>query len=427
VRRLIKKGEQRGFVTFDELNALYARPERHLDEIDALCQDLAAREVEVVSAPPNEWDDGLGEQVFSRLSRELSHADELDAFRLYLAEIANIPPLQEHEEITLPELVRAAQWAGKQLEKHAAGTPERAVLESMVRQGDEARRRLVESHLTWAVAVVCGSQRRDVPFMDLLQEANIALLKSAKTWDAGNGDFLGYATWWMQQAIERTSSSLFPLPPYARCAMDRVREALTKLEHGGDEEISWKTLEELSGVSSGMLDCLLAVPDEVWAIESLACCPDQRYGRRRKKQVARIIGCWEYVWATRFGFMAGPDDEFEVPPCLADVLGTTRRVADDCLDGQILDPRLEFELHEESHRLLAEALEDVLACLSVRERRVMMLLFGIGGQKPMSIRAIAAKYKLREKTVRDICAKAFRKLRHPMRSRGLKAFLWPHT
>src|SRR3989338_8367964 len=180
---LIEKGENQGFVTQDEILELFPDAEKHVDELDALYDQLFKQDIDVFESVLAGQDGEIAE-VSSDLEKELEELSGLeeisinDPVRMYLKEIGRIPLLKREEEITLAQKTEA---------------------------GDKrAKDKLTQSNLRLVVSIAKKYMGRGMSFLDLIQEGNKGLIRAVEKYDWTKGfKFSTYATWWIRQAITR--------------------------------------------------------------------------------------------------------------------------------------------------------------------------------------------------------------------------------
>ena len=292
----------------------------------------------------------LDETQIGRLEHELSAEGVAldDPVKTYLKEIGQVPLLTAEQET---ELARAAQ------------------------AGDEdARRRLSEANLRLVVSVAKRYAGRGLPFLDLIQEGNLGLMKAAEKFEPERGfKFSTYATWWIRQAITRAiadQARTIRIPVHMVETINKVKKVSSQLLHKNGHE---PTAEEIS--------LELAMPvDKVREIMRVAQEPvslETPIGEEEDSHLGDFI----------------PDDDAPAPADAA------------------------------SHTLLKEQLEDVLSSLTEREAKVLRLRFGLEDGRPRTLEEVGKEFDVTRERIRQIEAKALRKLRHPSRSKKLKDFL----
>ena len=337
------------------------------DQIDQVITNLAASGVTVdeeAEAPEEE------ETSTEELERVLDHEGAAldDPVRMYLREIGRVRLLRGTEEVDLAQAMRDGD---AELQKMTAGLPYNQFI---IDKGLESRRKLTEANLRLVVSVAKKYIGRGMNLLDLIQEGNIGLIRAVEKFDHTKGyKFSTYATWWIRQAITRA------IADQART----IRIPVHMVE----------TIHKWSRVSRRLL---------------------QEYGR---EPTVEEIGL-----------------EMELPP---DKVREIMKVAQTPVSletpiGEEEDSKLGDFLEDEggeapseaaSFQLLRESVEDVLESLTERERKVLRLRFGLDDGRGRTLEEVGKEFNVTRERIRQIEAKALRKLRHPSRSRKLKDFL----
>jgi RNA polymerase primary sigma factor len=208
-RDLLNAAQERGWITLDELLRLSEGSPVDLEEATALTREAG---IDLIEDGGDAWEDVAtlaeeGPEAF-RVERERpARAEELlpgEPAALYLREISQTPLLTSEEEVQLAKQMEAGKEAQKSLARGGQDAAERARFEEAVRQGDAARKRLIEANLRLVVSVAKKYLGRGLSFLDLVQEGNIGLQKGAEKYDWRKGyRFSTYAYWWIRQAIGR--------------------------------------------------------------------------------------------------------------------------------------------------------------------------------------------------------------------------------
>lgn len=298
-----------------------------------------------------------------------------DPVRMYLREIGQIPLLSPEEEYALAKQMSE----GRQAEEKLATAPdlnpdEKRRLQETARVGKRAKQRLIESNLRLVVSVAKRFRERGMAFLDLIQEGNLGLMKALDKFDYSKGfKFSTYATWWIRQSITRAladKSRAIRIPVHMFEVINKVRrcsrELTQKLGHT-------PTIEQLS-------EELNIPPDKIQDILKIASDP---------MSLESPIGDEEDSYLGDFI----PDDNAKAPDEAA------------------------------SFSLMKEAIANTLSSLTPREEEIVRLRFGLDGGQPKTLEEVGKKFNVTRERIRQIEAKALRKLRHPSRSKKLKDFL----
>ena len=360
------------------------------DQVDQIYDSLEQLGIEVGSTDITDSDDNDDEPPMEALAEveeeELIDPNELvdsfsidDPVRMYLKEIGKVSLLSADEEITLASEMTAGMEAQEQLAKADAGElkltkAERAQLEEVASKGEESKQKLAEANLRLVVSIAKRYVGRGMLFLDLIQEGNLGLIKAVEKFDYTKGyKFSTYATWWIRQAITRAiadQARTIRIPVHMVETINKVirvsRQLLQELGHDpSPEEISAEM-----GMSVEKVREILKIAQEPVSLET-------PIGEEEDSHLGDFI----------------PDEGASEPSEAA------------------------------SFTLLQEQLVDVLSTLTPREEKVLKLRFGIEDGRPRTLEEVGKEFNVTRERIRQIEAKALRKLRHPSRSKKLKDFL----
>ena len=293
-----------------------------------------------------------------------------DPLRQYLREIGRYPLLTGDDEVALAKAIEAGNRACRLLDQVPPGFNWEGLHEDAA-AGRAARRRFVEGNLRLAFSIAKGYRDRGVPFLDLIQEANLGLMRAVEKFDYRRGfKFSTYATWWIRQGISRAIANdarTIRLPVHIHELLARVRQASRYVAMPSDREPTVEEIAEAAGLT----------PEKVrQALEVV----------RDPISLHQVVG----------------DDGAELGDFVRD-------------DGSP-DP---FEAAELA--LLAAAVRTLLAPLTERERQVVVLRFGLGAADAMTLDQVGVHFSLTRERIRQIEAKALCKLRHPSSRAALEA------
>ena len=346
--RLLAARARRHTLTPEEIGRAMDEQEYDAAGLDALHAALEARGVTVKEEDPDL--PPLDEAQIGRLEHELSAEGVAldDPVKTYLKEIGRVPLLSADEEA---ELARAAQ----------AGD-------------EEARRRLSEANLRLVVSVAKRYAGRGLPFLDLIQEGNLGLMKAAEKFEPDRGfKFSTYATWWIRQSITRAIADqgrTIRIPVHLVESINRVKKTAGELLRKNGRE---PTAEEIAAQ-------LEMEPARVRELLQLA----------------------------------------QEPVSLETPVGEEE---DAHLEDFIQDEEAGVPVDEAGRQLLRRELMNVLKSLTPREERVIALRFGLEDGRARILEELGKEFHVTRERVRQIEAKALRKLRHPSRAKRLRDYL----
>ncbi|MCL5055051.1 MAG: RNA polymerase sigma factor RpoD [Firmicutes bacterium] len=378
IKRLIERGKKRGSLTYEEISdSLFQYEDVSPEQLDELFERLVAEGIEIVD------DSGKEEQELNE--EDLITAEGIgydDPVRMYLREIGKVPLLTSEEEINLAKRIE---------------------------QSDEmAKRSLTEANLRLVVSIAKKYVSRGMLFLDLIQEGNMGLIRAVEKFNYRKGyKFSTYATWWIRQAITRSladQARTIRIPVHMVETINRLiktsRQLLQALGRDPNvEEIAQymfpvdkqdviKELSEETGYQLSIHDVI--VQEEIKYREKLAL--------DRVREIIKIS---------------------QEPISLETPIGEEE---DSHLGDFIEDHEAVAPAEAASSILLKERMEDFLQNLSPREKKVLQLRFGLEDGRPRTLEEVGQEFGVTRERIRQIEAKALRKLRHPARSKWLKDY-----
>ena len=390
LKDLLAKGCKTGKLDPGELSDVVDTMDLDGDQMDHIYDSLADLGIEVGSDEfltdlPDDGEPPL-EEIAEIEEEELVDPNTLvdsfnidDPVRMYLKEIGKVPLLTADEEIRLATAMSAGNAAKERMaaaEKEGEVIPEEelAALKKDVKQGEKAKQKLAEANLRLVVSIAKRYVGRGMLFLDLIQEGNLGLIKAVEKFDYTKGyKFSTYATWWIRQAISRAiadQARTIRIPVHMVETINKVirvsRQLMQELGHDpSPEEIS----EEM-GMPVDKVREILKIAQEPVSLET-------PIGEEEDSHLGDFI----------------PDEGVSEPSEAA------------------------------SFTLLKEQLVDVLSTLTPREEKVLKLRFGIEDGRTRTLEEVGKEFNVTRERIRQIEAKALRKLRHPSRSKKLKDFL----
>ena len=403
---LIAKGLQQKFVTQQDIDDLFPDPGQDVEERKALYS--AFQEMGIAILRPDE-ERQAAETVSGEVEPaavDLPAAEQAvldDPVRMYLREIGRVPLLHGDEELHLAQVIQTGEQAREKLHEGKIDLKARRELQDALHQGELAQRRLAEANLRLVVSVAKRYASRGMSLLDLVQEGNIGLLHAVEKFDSSKGfKFSTYATWWIRQAINRAiadQARTIRLPAHMIDTINRLLRATQSLSQQLGRE---PTYEELA------LKMDLLTSEEVEAIEEAQAVGDSldpALRRRLRIAAAKVRDIVRMV---------------QEPMSLEMPVGAEETSS---LGDFIEDETVPGPADETSRQLLREQMKDILDQLTPRERNVLRLRFGLEDGQSRTLEEVGQKFGVTRERVRQIEAKALRKLRHPLRSRKLKDYL----
>ena len=387
---LIERGKKKGNLSSSELMDVLEDMDLGAEQMDKIYDTLENLGIDTVGEDyiPDLPDDveptieAIEDLPEEEIVDPNSMADSLgtdDPVRMYLKEIGKVNLLTSDEEIELAQIMEAGNAASEQLaelEKAGEDIPDevRVELTQAIKKGERAKQRLAEANLRLVVSIAKRYVGRGMQFLDLIQEGNLGLIKAVEKFDFTKGfKFSTYATWWIRQAITRA------IADQARTIRIPVHmvETINKVIR-----VSRQLLQELGHDPT---------PEEIAAERNMPV--------ERVREILKIA---------------------QEPVSLETPIGEEE---DSHLGDFIPDEDASEPAEAASFTLLKEQLVEVLSTLTPREEKVLKLRFGIEDGRTRTLEEVGKEFNVTRERIRQIEAKALRKLRHPSRSKKLKDFL----
>ncbi len=308
---------------------------------------------------------------------DLSGISSDDTVGLYLKEMAQVPLLTTEEEIELARRLEEGHRAAEKLEKANGNlSPEqREQLRLIVSDGLAAREHLIKANTRLVVSIAKKYIGRGVPFLDLIQEGNLGLMKAVEKFDFRRGfRFSTYATWWIRQTITRAIADqgrTIRVPVHMSDRIRRLYKAARQLEQTNGRKPTPEEIADVLDLEPRKVQWMLRVS---WQPLSL----EHPVGEEEDSELGSFI----------------EDDTTPTP---------TESVQD---------------------HLLREKVEELLSTLTPREARILRLRFGLQNGRSYTLEEVGQKFGLTRERIRQIEGKALRRLRHPRRSRQLRDYLF---
>lgn len=332
-----------------------------------------------------------------------------DPVRMYLREIGKVPLLSAEEEIQLALAIREGDEASRRLANNGSLPPEElSALQALAEKGQEARQRLAEANLRLVVSVAKRYLGRGMSFLDLIQEGNIGLLRAVEKFDHTMGyKFSTYATWWIRQAISRAiadQARTIRIPVHMVETISHLIRAQRRLQQELGREPTSEDIAldpemgSIVGLDEEDREEILATLARNESLDPILA-RKLRRAANRVEQILRIS---------------------QEPMSLETPVGTEEDsyLGDFIKDDSMLEPD-----DAASKQLLREQMRASLKSLNPRERQVLEMRFGLKDGQGRTLEEVGQAFGVTRERIRQIEAKALRKLRHPLRSRKLRDYL----
>jgi RNA polymerase primary sigma factor len=385
VARLLELGRQKSYVTIDDILTFFPEAESDVDQLEEAFAALLGAGIayidEVVPGGPSDEELAEDEDIEDDHRKELSadenylaNIDTDDTIGLYLKEVGRVPLLTAKEEVELAQRIEQGRLAREELARGNVSQHRRVELQLMIEDGWSAREHLITANSRLVISVAKKYMGRGVPFLDLIQEGNIGLIRAAKKFDYRRGHkFSTYATWWIRQAVTRAIA-------------DQGRTIRVPV-HMGDQ------INKLLRIQHQLTQRLGRDP----SVEELAVALDVP-----PQKVENMIQV-----ARRPLSLETPTDDED----------------DSVLGDFIQDEDLVTPDESATYNLLREHLDSVLNGLPPREVRILQLRYGLLDGQAYTLEDVGRKMGVTRERVRQIEAQALSRLRHPTIRRKLREYL----
>lgn len=387
---LLEKADVQGYLTTQDLVEVYPAVSSDMQRLDAIVIALRRRGVDVVEQEPGS-DFEIGEDAEEDdldpgciAMPDLGSISSDDTIGLYLKEMSRVALLNVDEELDLAKRIERGKLARRELNRlNGRDCPisgaelrrRRCELKEMIEDGVLAREHLIKANTRLVVSIAKRYIGRGVPFLDLIQEGNLGLMKAVEKYEYQRGfRFSTYATWWIRQTITRSIADQGRTIRVPVHMVDRIRQ-LYRQEHEMEQQLGRSpTNEELAdslGVTSTKIDWMQRVSWLPLSLESPI-----------------------------------NDDE-----------------EDSELGMFIEDQVTPSPIQAAYGKLLSEKVEQVLDTLPPREARILRMRFGLDDGRAYTLEEVGQKFGLTRERIRQIESKALSRLRHPRRARQLREYL----
>ncbi len=377
---LLDEAAERGYVTLNEIMEVFPKAEEDLDQLQNLFAHLYDQDIDVYDteedAEPEE--EKVEEEASSQRGDDnvfdLSNIAADDTISLYFKEMSRVPLLSREEEIELAKQLKRGQESRRQLARNGHDPQERSRLEHLIKIGERARRHLIKANTRLVVSIAKKYRGHGVPFLDLIQEGNLGLMRAIDKFDYRRGNKLStYATWWIRQSISRALAEQgrnIRIPIHMSDRIRKLYQAAQRLEQQQGRKPTPEEIAEEMNIPPSKVRWMMKVS-------------------RRPLSLERPVGTDGETELEHF-------IENEDTPAPSDVA---------------------------SQHLLAKEMEEVLSALTPRQARILRLRFGIQDGYNYTLQEVAERFGLTRERIRQIEYQALRRLRHPRHSRKLRTHL----
>lgn len=372
LNQLIQAARTKGYVTTDDILAVFPQPESSIADLEQLYALLQAEDIPIVDSHTDQEPD---QSTPNPTEPDITSYPLDDYVGLYLKQIGQVALLSAEQEIELAQHILDGKTAHLRMEQgDHISREERTRLEQQVERSDTARQHLIQANLRLVVSIAKKYSSHSLSMMDLIQEGNIGLMRAVEKFDHTRGHkFSTYATWWIRQAITRAiadHSRTIRLPVHMGDTIRQIRRTSQRLHLSLGRE---PTPEEISDT--------LGMP-----LEKV----------RRTLQAAMQ------------------------PVSLEKPLGhdSAHSIGDLIEDSQENDPA-----EKATNTMLREQLEEVLQQLPERERKILQLRYGLQDGHYRTLEEVGGIFGITRERIRQLEAMALRKLRHPHLGKQLRGFL----
>jgi len=377
---LLEKADVQGYLTTEDLMEFYPDVTRDAERIETVLATLRRQGVEILD---NDLESDLSDQDGEMADSDMDLASSLDnissddTIGLYLKEMSRVPLLKMEEEMDIARRIETGRNSKLELDQSngQCQPQEKILLQQQVEDGMLAREHLIKANTRLVVSVAKKYIGRGVPFLDLIQEGNLGLMKAVEKFDYHRGfRFSTYATWWIRQTITRSIADQGRTIRVPVHMVDRIRQ-LYKVTHEMEQQLG-----------------RLPTNDEL--AKKLDTTPSK------------------IEWMLRVSWL---------PLSLESPINDEE---EDSELGQFVEDQLTpTPIQSAYSKLLREKIEEVLDTLPPREARILRLRFGLENGHNYTLEEVGEKFGLTRERIRQIESKALRRLRHPRRSRQLREYL----
>ena len=359
----LKEKAQDNVISTDDVEALGL----DVDTRVSICSELKKEGYAIEDTSMTEYEKSLLDDIGSETTID-------DSVKIYLKQIGQVALLSGDEETKLAVQMRDAQEAKQALENPDLTPEAREGYEAVVKQGNKARKRLIEANLRLVVSIAKKYVNKGMQFLDLIQEGNMGLMKAVEKFDYTKGfKFSTYATWWIKQSITRAiadQARTIRIPVHMVETINKAGRVSRQLLQELGREPTPEEIAEKMGVPVEKINEIQKISQDPVSLE-------KPIGEEEDSKMIDFI----------------EDNDTPSPSALSEAT------------------------------MLNDKLNEVLATLTPRENEVIRRRYGLDDGKPKTLEEVGREFNVTRERIRQIEAKALRKLRHPGRAKKLKDFL----
>ncbi len=377
---LLLKADEQDFITYEDILVAFPEAEENLDQIEDILARLIEADIAIGSLDGKDHELLGGPRDTGPNGSDFDDESPLDAIRvddsigLYLKEIGRVPLLSREEEIALAKRMEAGKQAHRELRRDGLDLKSRVQLNAILQDARAAREHLVQANSRLVVSVAKKYMGRGVPFIDLIQEGNIGLIRAAKKFDYRLGNkFSTYATWWIRQAVTRAiadQSRTIRIPVHMGDQINKLLRTTHRLTQELGRDPSPEEMADELDLATEKVENMLQVARRPLSLEL----PIDEEG---DSELGDFI-----------------ENEEAVAP--ADVVSSS---------------------------ILRDLLQDVLDDLPPREVRILQMRYGLVDGQTYTLEEVGQKLGVTRERIRQIEVQALSRLRHPAHARKLRDFL----
>jgi RNA polymerase primary sigma factor len=380
IEQLVALGTERGFVTLGEVAERLPELDEYPELLDVVAGRLERLDIDIerddeCSTEDDEGDFGLDELVDNR-PVSLDGIDSDDTISLYFREVGSVPLLTREEEVALAKRIERGRRIRRRVASGNGNLTEqkRAEYEQACQDGQAAWDHLVKANSRLVISMAKKYRGQGVPFLDLIQEGNVGLMKAADKFDYCRGfKFSTYATWWIRQAITRALANQGRTIRVPVHMSDRIRK-LFAIAQAMEQDLGRRPT---AGEIAERMELPEAKVRQMLRVARRSLSLEKPVGEEQDSELGHFIE-----------------------------------------DNSSPDP-----LEEAAYQLLQQDLDFLLQCLTAREARILRLRFGLDNGQPHTLKEVGRKFNLTRERIRQIEQEALCKLRHPRRRAKLMSYL----